>query len=81
MEIVKCFRFLNTKSQAKEVSIRLDKGDFGFYKIESPYWVAFKHDTGLLIGGVNEDGESEVTHSWIEGYRKCSIRGHLRARC
>jgi hypothetical protein len=26
-----------------------------------------------LIGGVNEDGESEVTHSWIEGYRKCSI--------
>jgi hypothetical protein len=66
--------------QVNAVSVRLDNGDWAYYEIESPYWVAFKHDTGLLIGGVNADGESQVTHTSIQGYCKYSNRRKRHVR-
>ncbi|KAF2026374.1 hypothetical protein EK21DRAFT_92504 [Setomelanomma holmii] len=36
--------------------------------IEDPYWVAFKHDTGVFMGGCNDDGEGKLSHTWNDGH-------------
>lgn len=37
-------------------------------KISTPHWVAFKHDTGILIGGDDDEGGGRVVHTWNEGH-------------
>jgi hypothetical protein len=36
-------------------------------------WVAFKHNTGFLIGGERPDGEGVVVHTWDDGLRELAL--------
>jgi hypothetical protein len=76
VEIVTCIVVAEPEYRANAISVRPDNGDWAKFEIESPYWVAFKHDTGVLIGGVNADGKSQVTHTFIPGYCKRSYRSN-----
>ncbi|KAH7064197.1 hypothetical protein BKA63DRAFT_497031 [Paraphoma chrysanthemicola] len=49
-------------------SVRSNASDWSTFGINEPYWVAFKHDTGVFMGGCDEDGDARVTHTWNDGY-------------
>lgn len=36
--------------------------------IHDPLWVAFKHTTGFLIGGLDDNGDGRTTHTYNDGY-------------
>ncbi|KAF2123717.1 hypothetical protein P153DRAFT_391319 [Dothidotthia symphoricarpi CBS 119687] len=44
--------------------VRSQLSDWADLGIHDAHWVAFKHDTGFLIGGEDEDGEVKVVHTW-----------------
>ncbi|KAH7389282.1 hypothetical protein DE146DRAFT_791327 [Phaeosphaeria sp. MPI-PUGE-AT-0046c] len=44
--------------------VRSTASVWGNLKMDNPYWVAFKHDTGFMIRG--DDGR--VVHSWNDGH-------------
>ncbi|KAH4400472.1 hypothetical protein HBI81_122810 [Parastagonospora nodorum] len=49
-------------------SVRSSASDWDTFGIYTPYWSAFKHDTGIFMGGVNDDGDVQITKTWNEAY-------------
>ncbi|KAH7072586.1 hypothetical protein FB567DRAFT_597970 [Paraphoma chrysanthemicola] len=48
--------------------VRSNASDWSTFGVNEPYWVAFKHDTGVFMGGCDEDGDAKMTHTWNDGY-------------
>ena len=59
------------------ISVRSNSSDWDNLKIYDAYWVAFKHDTGFLIGGEDNDGGGRVVHSWNDGHSQSEWRAHF----
>ena len=48
--------------------MRSNLSDWSNVGIDDALWVAFKHTTGFLIGGDDEDGAGRTVHSYNDGY-------------
>jgi hypothetical protein len=51
-------------------SVRSQHSIWSDIGINEPFWVAFKHTTGFLIGGDDDDGKGRIIHSYNDKYSK-----------
>ncbi|KAJ4290523.1 hypothetical protein N0V90_010740 [Kalmusia sp. IMI 367209] len=53
--------------------VRSNKSDWSDISIQDPHWVAFKHNTGFLVGGWEQDAARKIYHSWNDGYNVINL--------
>lgn len=63
-----------TVTTNRTYSVRSEASVWANVGVQEPFWVTFKHDTGFMIGGINDDGEARVVHSYNDGYSEYNAK-------